>query len=67
MKFPVGTKFIERRKNYTREHTVFDYHVTKNLASEVVRERYIVTHELMGQPITSDVCETTIAIALSKQ
>ena len=61
MKFPVGTTYQHRGRTYT----VTDYHVTRNLAGDVVRERYVAEHELCGQRITDrDIVETTIAKAI---
>jgi hypothetical protein len=65
-KFAVGTKFNTRHKP-SKLCTVIDIHTTRNLAGEVVKIRYVATHELMGQTITdSDVVETTIAMGLVK-
>lgn len=68
MRYPVGTKFMKRYGKVMQEHTVRDYYVTRNLAGEVVRERYVTTHEVMGQLVFDfDISETTIARALWKQ
>lgn len=70
MKFPVGTKFMRRHPanpKYAHVCAVTDYHVTRNLAGEIVRERYVATHEFLGQQIEeSDIVETTIARGLIK-
>lgn len=70
MRYPVGTKFTQMvgaAPKVKRECVVVDYHTTRNLAGEIVRERYVVAHEFLGQTITeSDICETTIARALWK-
>lgn len=64
MKYPIGTKFKTRGKA-PRVCTVVDYHTTTNLAGEVVKERYVATHEFMGQIVTDyDVCAVTIARGL---
>lgn len=65
-KFPVGTKYKRRvSAKVVRICTVTDYHVTRNLAGEVVRVGYVATHEFCGQQIEErDVCETTIARGL---
>jgi hypothetical protein len=45
--------------------TVTDIHKTYNGAGELVKTRYVATHEFCGQVITdSDVVETTIARGL---
>lgn len=63
MRFPVGTTFQPVGKRYAA--TVIDYHVTRNLAGEIVRTRYVATHEFMGQTVADcDVAETTIARGL---
>ena len=62
LRFPIGTKFASRGK-HPRVCTVVDYLTTTNSLGEVVRVRYVATHEFMGQTISdNDVCETTIAI-----
>ncbi len=64
MKFPVGTKFTLRGKTRKgdREATVVDYHVTRNLAGDVVKSRYVAQYDFCGQTMTdSDIVGTTIA------
>ena len=61
MKYPVGTKFVPRRKHRI-VHEVIDYHVTRNLGGIVVKERYVTSHMFCGQEVIDyDVIETTIA------
>ncbi len=61
MKYPVGTTFTPRRKN-TYTATVIDYHTTTNLAGEVIKARYVCTHDFCGKTVTDyDVSPTTIA------
>lgn len=63
-RFPVGTRFRTRGK-CPRECVVVDYHVTRNLAGEIVKARYVATHQLMGQDVVDlDVPEATIAMGL---
>ena len=63
-KFLPGTTY-KTRGCHPRLCTVKDVHTTYNLAGEVVKFRYLSTHEFMGQTVTdSDVCETTIAMGL---
>lgn len=60
-RFEPGTKFMSRGK-HPRVCTVTDVLTTTNLAGEVVKVRYVATHEFAGQTITDyDVCDTTIA------
>jgi hypothetical protein len=47
--------------------TVSDVLTTYNLAGEPVKQRYLATHQFIGQTVTDhDVCETTIARGLVK-
>lgn len=63
-KFSPGTKFKTRGK-YPRVCTVMDTLHTYNGAGELVRVRYVATHEFLGQTVIDrDVCETTIALGL---
>jgi hypothetical protein len=60
--FPVGTKFTTRGK-HPALCTVSDYHVTRNLAGEIVKACYVATHEFCGQTITNhDVPRATVAM-----
>lgn len=62
--FPVGTMFKSAGK-HPRTCIVEDMLTTRNLAGEVVRIRYVATHEFMGQKVTdSDVSPVTIARGL---
>ena len=61
-RFVVGTQFMTRGKA-PRLCTVVDIWRTYNTAGELVKLRYVATHELMGQTLTDyDVVETTIAM-----
>lgn len=62
MKYPIGTKFISRsNKKHKRVQTIVDYLTTTNLKGEVVRERYVATHDFMGQKVTdNDIIPTSI-------
>lgn len=66
MRFPVGTRFIRltpHKKSKVVE-TICDFHVTRNLAGDLVKVRYVCTHAYMGQTLIDwDVTETTIARA----
>ena len=65
-RFAIGTQFKTRGK-YPRVCTVTDIWRTYNAADELVRVRYVATHEFLGQTITDcDVCDTTIAMGLVK-
>lgn len=58
----MGTKFTTRPSpKVTRENTVVDFWVTRNLAGEVVRVRYVSTNKMLGQNVFNyDVVQTTI-------
>ena len=63
-RYLIGTEFYTRGK-HPRLCTVRDIWVTYNGAGELVRVRYVATHELMGQTITDhDIVETTVAMGL---
>jgi hypothetical protein len=66
MRFPIGTQYIKRvSAKVTRDCTVVDYEFTFNSRGELVRSRYVSTHEFCGQLITErDIVETTIARSL---
>lgn len=58
-RFQVGTHFVNQKK---RLCVVTDIWITTNLAGEVVKVRYVATHQFMGQTVADfDVLETTIA------
>ena len=63
-KYGAGTKFIRKsgkRKNKQVE-TITDVYRTYNNANELIKIRYVATHEFIGNTITDyDVLETTIS------
>ena len=60
MKYEIGTKFIPRGKD-KRICTIVDIHTTTNAKGEIVKQRYVATHEFLGQTITDyDIIDTTI-------
>lgn len=63
-KYAVGTKYISRGKA-KKECAVMDFLVTRNLAGEIVKEEYLVAHNLLGQGILSHEIELTITMALA--
>lgn len=68
MKFPLGTKFTMRRGKAIRECTIVDFYTTSNMALDVLKERYVVEYEFLGQKMRDcDVVETTIAMALATE
>ena len=59
--YPVGTVFKPIGK-HSKECTVIDIYITKNLKGEIVQTRYVATHEFLGQKVTDyDVVAVTIA------
>jgi hypothetical protein len=61
----IGTKFTPIRK-HAKEQTVIDIHTTYNSKGEIVKVRYVCTHEFMGQVVTDyDVVKTTILRAIN--
>lgn len=65
-RFAVGTTFRSHGK-HPRECTVVDVWRTYNSMGELVKLRYVATHQFMGQTLTDyDVCDTTIARNLIK-
>lgn len=59
--YKIGTQFMTRGRNKNL-CTVRDILKTYNSQGELVRVRYVATHEFCGQLITdSDVCAVTIA------
>jgi hypothetical protein len=61
-RFPIGTQFYTRGKH--RKHcTVTDILRTYNSRDELVKVRYVASHDIIGQHVFDyDVCETTIAM-----
>ena len=64
MTFEIGQQFKTRGKA-PRLCTIVDILKTYNSAGELVKTRYVATHEFMGRTVTDrDVCETTVAMGL---
>lgn len=47
----IGTQFMTPGRA-PRKCTVVDIHKTYNMAGELVKTRYVTTHEFMGQTVT---------------
>jgi hypothetical protein len=61
-RFPIGTKFKTRGK-HPREMTVIDILRTYNSEGDLVKVRYVTTHEFCGQLVHDhDICDATIAL-----
>jgi len=63
MKYPIGTKFKTSVKS-TAIHTIVDFFKTYNLAGELIYEKYITVHTLLGHPITQHIQESTIDVSV---
>lgn len=62
--YAIGQKYRTRGK-VPRVCTVVDIFKTYNSKGELVRVRYVATHDFMGQSVTDyDVPETAIAMGL---
>jgi len=62
--YEIGTKYESRHKTWT----VIDILKTYNSKNELVKLRYVATHQLMGQPITDyDVVPVTISRGLFQE
>lgn len=60
MKYKIGTKFIPRGKGKNLR-TVVDFYTTFNIKGELVKERYVTTHDLLGHKVYDyGVVQTTI-------
>lgn len=62
--FPIGTVFKTRGKA-PKTCVIVDVLKTYNSAGELVKTRYVATHEFMGQTITDrEVLPTTVAMGI---
>lgn len=60
-RYPIGQQYKTRGK-HPASCTVVDIHRTYNNAGELVKLRYVSTHEFMGQTLTDyEVVDATIA------
>lgn len=70
-RFPIGLKFSRKRfpkaKELT-EYTIEDIILISSVKTgKVFRIEYSVSHQFMGQTITENVCDTTIARSLTNE
>ena len=66
MEYPIGTLFKTRGK-YPRLCEVVDIFKAYDSTGELVKTRYVATHEIMGQIVTDyDVVKTTIDMGFCK-
>jgi hypothetical protein len=65
-RFEIGTQYQTRHK-HPKVCTIIDVLKTYNSKNELVKIRYVSTHEFMGQIITdNDVLDTTIALGIEE-
>lgn len=63
-RFAIGQQYQTRGKRLVI-CTIVDIHTTYNAIGDVVKVRYVATHEFMGQTVTDrDVLVTTVAMGL---
>ena len=64
--YPIGLKFtMKRGKQSSRECEIIDHLTTTNAAGEVVKFRYAIAYDFMGQRMVDrDIVKTTIDRAL---
>lgn len=66
-KFKIGEQFKTRGK-CPRVCTIVDIHKTVNYVGDVVKLRYVATHEFAGQVVTDyDVPETAVTMGKLEQ
>jgi len=59
-RFNIGTQYLSAGK-HPKLCTVKDILKTFNAAGDLVRIRYVATHDFAGQIIAEEVCDTTVA------
>lgn len=65
--YPIGTQYLSSGK-CPRICTVVDHHFTYNSKNELIKMRYVATHNFMGQEITDcDVVAVSIARGLERK
>lgn len=65
MNVEIGMKYIKRGDKQKHIRTVIDCHKTYNLAGELVKTRYVASHNFCGQSLKEyDVVQPTICIGL---
>lgn len=64
-RFKIGTTYKPIGRKHASVCTIVDIHTTTNAAGEIVRIRYVASHEFCGQTVFEyDVGDTTIARGL---
>lgn len=64
MKYPIGFKFFNRGKRKDL-CTITDFLTTKNIHGEIIKTRYVATHDFLGQTVTDyDVTENSITMSI---
>ena len=67
-RFPIGLQYSKKRFPKAKElttYTILNIYTTTNEAGNIVRIRYLVAHDFLGQRVTEELCDTSIARALS--
>ncbi len=65
MEYKIGLRFKRANRKADKFETIIDILKTTNNAGELVKIRYVASHELMGQVINDyDVTQATTARAL---
>lgn len=69
-RFPIGLSFMRKRYPKAQIFTAYridDIYTTRNNAGEIVKIEYVVSHEFLGQRITEQMIDTTIARSLTNE
>lgn len=69
-RFHIGLTFQRKRfpkaKELT-EYTILNIYTTRNEAGNVVKITYLVSHDFLGQRMTEEMIDTTIARSLTNE
>lgn len=59
LKYPVGTKFKrvygKGKARFERMEVVINHYTTRNLNGLVIKETYLIGHDMLGQMVTEEV------------
>lgn len=63
--YPLGTRYVRQCGKRKDVCTIVDVLKTYNAAGDLVRVRYVATHDFLGQKVLdADVCAVTVARGL---
>ena len=66
MTYQIGTIYMDIGKA-ANLCTITDIHTTINLANDIVKTRYVATHQFLGQTITeADIVAVTVARGIDR-